>query len=76
MVEVFDPRFASVAQGAGVLEHLCTGAAWSEGPVWMHEDDSVLWSDIPNNRMLRWHASTGLSVWRSEARAHHRALAV
>ena len=66
MVEVFDPRFAGVAQGAGALQHLCTGAAWSEGPVWMHEDDSVLWSDIPNNRMLRWHASTGLSVWRCE----------
>jgi gluconolactonase len=33
----------------------------------MHEDDSVLWSDIPNNRMLRWQAQDGLSVWRSNA---------
>ncbi len=64
MIEVFDPRFASVAAGAGTLERLCTGALWSEGPVWMHEDDSVLWSDIPNNRMLRWHAAEGMSVWR------------
>jgi gluconolactonase len=63
-VDVFDPRFAAIAQGAGPLERLCTGAAWSEGPVWMHEDGSVLWSDIPNNRMLRWHADAGLSVWR------------
>jgi gluconolactonase len=30
----------------------------------MHEDDSVLWSDIPNDRMLRWAARDGLSVWR------------
>ena len=44
---------------------LCTGAVWSEGPVWMREDNSLLWSDIPNNRMLRWHADTGLSVWRA-----------
>ena len=31
----------------------------------MHEDHSLLWSDIPNNRMLRWHASSGLTVWRA-----------
>ncbi len=32
----------------------------------MREDDSVLWSDIPNNRMLRWHAKDGMSVWRGK----------
>jgi len=63
-IEVFDSRFASVARDAGPLECLCTGAAWSEGPVWMREDGAVLWSDIPNNRMLRWHAEAGMSVWR------------
>jgi gluconolactonase len=63
-VEVFDPRFASIARGAGALERLCTGAVWSEGPVWMREDGAVLWSDIPNDRMLRWHPSDGMSVWR------------
>jgi len=64
MIEVLDPRFAPVAQGAGALVRLCTGATWSEGPVWMQEDDSVLWSDIPNNRMLRWSETEGMSVWR------------
>ncbi len=64
MIEVIDPRFAAVAEGASTLQRLCTGAIWSEGPVWMHEDDSVLWSDIPNNRMLRWQAADGMTVWR------------
>lgn len=50
-----------------VLEQLCTGAVWSEGPVWMHESNMLLWSDIPNNRMLSWHAQTGLAVWRDNA---------
>jgi gluconolactonase len=63
-VEVFDPRFAPVAQGASSLQRLCTGATWSEGPVWMQEDGSLLFSDIPANRMLRWQAGSGLSVWR------------
>ena len=63
-IDVFDPRFAAVAQCAGGVERLCTGAVWSEGPVWMREDQSLLWSDIPNNRVLRWHAASGMTVWR------------
>ncbi len=65
-LEVLDPRFAAVAKSSGALEHLCTGAIWSEGPVWMHEDNSVLWSDIPNNRILRWQAEAGMTVWRNQ----------
>ncbi len=64
MITIFDPRFNAVATGATSLECLCTGAVWSEGPIWMKEDGSVLWSDIPNNRMLRWHASCGMQIWR------------
>ncbi len=63
-VEVLDERFRPVADGAGSLQRLCTGATWGEGPVWMHEDGAVLWSDIPANRMLRWHPATGMGVWR------------
>ena len=63
-IEIFDERLAPVVAGAGPLERLCTGAIWSEGPVWLSEDDSVVWSDIPNNRMLRWSAADGMSVFR------------
>lgn len=63
MIDIFDPRFQPVVQGAS-LERLCTGAVWGEGPVWLREDDSVLWSDIPNNRMLRWSEVDGMTVWR------------
>jgi len=63
-IDIRDARLRPVVAGAR-LEKLCTGAAWSEGPVWMHEDDAVLWSDIPNNRMLRWSAADGMTVWRT-----------
>ena len=53
-----------MAHLAGTLERLCTGAIWSEGPVWMPRTQQLLWSDIPNNRMLSWHAEQGMSVWR------------
>jgi len=62
-IEILDRRFEEVVAHRPVLERLCSGARWSEGPVWMREDDSVLWSDIPNDRMLRWSARDGMSVW-------------
>lgn len=65
-IEIFDSRLDPVVHGAS-LERLCTGANWGEGPVWLHEDDSVLWSDIPNNRILRWSQNDGMSVWRNNA---------
>ena len=63
-IDVLDPRFASVVAHRPALERLATGAIWSEGPVWIAEDESVLWSDIPNDRMLRWSARDGMSVWK------------
>ena len=59
-----DARFHELIDASEKLEQLATGAIWSEGPVWIAADESVLWSDIPNNRMLRWSASDGMSVWR------------
>jgi gluconolactonase len=49
---------------AGV-ERLFTGCRWSEGPVWFGDMRCVLWSDIPNNRILRWDEETDeVSVFR------------
>ncbi len=57
---------AASAHGAGRLQRLCTGAVWSEGPVWIAEAGLLLWSDIPNNRMLSWHPLQGMAVWRDQ----------
>jgi len=62
---ILDARIRPVLAHAR-LERLCTGAAWSEGPVWLPQDGSVLWSDIPNNRMLRWSETGGMTVWRAQ----------
>jgi gluconolactonase len=54
-----DPSFARYRIAQASVERLYTGARWSEGPVWMGDWRSVLWSDIPNNRILRWDEATG-----------------
>ncbi len=65
-IDIFDDRLKPVIEGAQ-LQKLCTGAQWSEGPLWIAEQDAVIWSDIPNNRILSWSVESGLSVWKENA---------
>ena len=51
---VLDPRFADCVVPGGRAERLWTGGIWTEGPVWFDAWGYLVWSDIPNNRMLRW----------------------
>lgn len=65
-VEVVDPRFAKYKIGNAAVERLYTGTRWAEGPVWVGDGRYLLFSDIPNNRILRWLEDTGeVSVFRS-----------
>src|ERR1035441_427058 len=65
-VEIVDPRFAKYQISSAAVERLFTGARWAEGPVWVGEGGYLLFSDIPNNRMLRWLEETGeVTVFRS-----------
>ncbi len=58
-IEVVDERFRSLVVGAEIVERLWTGGRWLEGPVWFGDGRFLLFSDIPNNRILRWTEETG-----------------
>jgi gluconolactonase len=58
-IEILDPRFKPYRLHAAAVERLHTGCRWSEGPVWFGDGGYLLWSDIPNNRILKWEASSG-----------------
>jgi gluconolactonase len=63
--ESYDPRFERCIIGHARVERLWTGARWSEGPAWFAAGRYLVWSDIPNNRMLRYDDCSGaVSVFR------------
>jgi gluconolactonase len=64
-VQVLDPSFAKYRLPLASVERLATGMRWSEGPVYFGDARCVLWSDIPNDRIMRWDEDTGAtSVYR------------
>jgi gluconolactonase len=64
-VQVLDQGFARLRVNNAAVERLATGFRWAEGPVWFGDGRYLLWSDIPNNRIMRWDEETGAaSVFR------------
>ena len=65
-IVVLDPRFARYKLGNTPIQRLYTGTLWAEGPAWSGVGRYLVWSDIPNNRQLRWLDEDGhVSVFRS-----------
>jgi gluconolactonase len=75
-VRVLDPSFNQYRLVLASVERLYTGCRWAEGPVYFGDGRYLLWSDIPNNRVLRWDEETGaVSVFRkpsNNANGHTR----
>jgi gluconolactonase len=66
--EVIDPRFRKLAFGNVHVEKLWTGCRWAEGPAWFAAGRYLVWSDIPNDRMMRFDETDGsVSVFRQPA---------
>jgi gluconolactonase len=66
-IVVMHPSFARY-RVLGGIERLATGCRWSEGPVWFGDGRYLLWSDIPNDRILKWEEETGaVSVFRKSS---------
>jgi gluconolactonase len=61
--EVIDPVFASYVMGNAPVKKLAAGFDWAEGPVWFGDAGCLLFSDIPNNRIVRW-TEEGLTTFR------------
>ncbi len=68
-VLVLDPRFQKIAIGNTGIRRIATGFDFTEGPVWFGDGRYLLFSDIPNDKILRWDETTGgISVFRDPSR--------
>lgn len=64
-IEILDPAFLKLRIFSASVEQLASGLRWAEGPVWFGDGRYLLFSDIPNNRILRWDETSGVtSVFR------------
>jgi gluconolactonase len=65
-IRILDPSFTGYRVNTAKVERLAMGMRWSEGPVWFGDGRFLIWSDIPNNRLMKWDEATGdVSVFRS-----------
>jgi gluconolactonase len=65
LVRILDPSFAKYRLPLAKVEKIASGLRWAEGPVWFGDGRYLLWSDIPNNRIMKWEEETGgVSVFR------------
>ena len=66
--EIIEAEFAACFVGHARLERLWTGCRWAEGPAWFGRGRYLLWSDLPNDRLLRYDDTDGsVSVFRAPA---------
>jgi len=66
--QVIDESFVFCVNMSARVERLFTGCIWAEGPAYFPAHRSLVWSDIPNNRMMRWDETTGeTGVFRQSA---------
>jgi gluconolactonase len=64
-IKILDPSFARYRIAQTKVERIASGMRWNEGPVWFGDGRYLLWSDIPNNRIMRWDEETGrVSIFR------------
>ncbi len=70
-IKILDPRFAPLVLGNAAIDTIATGCRFNEGPIWFGDLRCLVWSDIPNDRMMKWEEETGaVSLFR---RASHYA---
>jgi len=62
-IERLDPALDALIDPDAKIEVLADGFDWSEGPVWLPSEQCVVFSDVPTNKVYRWHEKEGLSVY-------------
>ena len=62
-IERLSPKLEDIISSDASIEILAEGFKWSEGPLWLAEQNAVIFSDIPNNRIMKWSEEGGLEAY-------------
>ncbi|MEW4923682.1 SMP-30/gluconolactonase/LRE family protein [Algibacter sp. 2305UL17-15] len=62
-IEQLDPALEKIISTDAKIEVLATGFNWSEGPVWLAEEEKIIFSDVPENKIFQWREKDGLSLY-------------
>lgn len=63
MIKILDPEGNDIIDSTAKIENLAGGFKWTEGPLYIADGDYLLFSDIPNNRVMKWKDGEGLSTY-------------
>lgn len=66
-IEIYDQNYTSLFNDNSSLECLFSDAIWAEGPVWLPHENAVIFSDVKGNRMFKWQAQKGTTIFRDPA---------
>ncbi len=58
-IKILDPRFSALGLGNAAIVRIAVGCRYTVGRVWFGDGGFLLWSDIPNDRILKWEEETG-----------------
>ena len=58
-IVVLDPSFERYRLALAKVERIAHGMRWAEGPVWLGDSRTLVWSDVPGNCMYRWDEESG-----------------
>lgn len=64
VVDYWHEPFQALVSPTARIEKIYDGMLWAEGPVWFADMNCLIWSDIPNNRLLRWIEGLGTHTYR------------
>lgn len=66
-IEVLDQEISSLLDTTAALEIIAEGHEWTEGPLWIEDQQMLLYSDIPRNRIYKWTETKGAEVYLDSA---------
>ncbi len=67
-IQVLDDRFRQIVEPDAAVIEIAGDMAFTEGCAWVHDGGYLVWSDIPNDRIMRWSEANGLGILREPSR--------